>query len=40
MRDRLRQIAMVDSIDYCLEQHINKSKNKVIKEIKQMLLAA
>ena len=40
MRDRLRQIAMVDSIEYCIEQNINKSKNKVIKEIKQMLLAA
>jgi SRSO17 transposase len=40
MRDRLRQIAMVDSIEYCLEQNINKSKNKVVKEIKQMLLAA
>lgn len=40
MRDRLRQITMIDSMDYCLEQNTNKSKNKVIKEIKQMLLAA
>lgn len=40
MRNRLRQIAMIDSIEYCLEQNVNNSKNKVIKEIKQMLLAA
>jgi ribosomal protein S17 len=40
MRDRLRQIAMVDSIEYCLEKNVNKSKNKVIKEIKQIMLAA
>lgn len=40
MRDRLRQIAMIDSIEYCLEQNINNSKNKVVKEIKNMLLAA
>jgi len=40
MRDRIRQIAMSDSIEYCLEQTISKSKNKVIKEIKNMLLAA
>lgn len=40
MRDRLRQMAMIDSIDYCLEQNVNKSKNKVVKEIKKMLLAA
>lgn len=40
MRDRLRQMAMIDSIEYCLEQNVNKSKNKVVKEIKQMLLAA
>jgi SRSO17 transposase len=40
MRDRLRQITMIDSIEYCLEQNINKSKNKVVKEIKNMLLAA
>jgi ribosomal protein S17 len=40
MRDRLRQIAMIDSFEYCLEQNINNSKNKVIKEIKQLLLAA
>src|SRR3972149_3631939 len=47
MRDRLRQIAMIDSVEYCLEQNINKSgnpslreKNKVVKDIKQMLLAA
>lgn len=40
MRDRLRQIAMIDSVEYCLEQNINKSKSKVVKEIKQMLLAA
>jgi len=39
-RDRIRQIAMTDSIEYCLEQNINKSKNKLIKEIKQMFLAA
>ncbi|MHB8906945.1 MAG: transposase [Melioribacteraceae bacterium] len=39
-RDRLRQLAMIDSMDYCLEQNINKSKNMVIKEIKHMLLAA
>jgi len=24
MRDRLRQIAMIDSVEYCLEQNINK----------------
>lgn len=40
IRDRLRQMTMIDSIEYCLEQNINKSKNKVVKEIKQMLLAA
>jgi len=40
IRDRIRQIAISDSIEYCLEQNINKSKNKVIKEIKTMLLAA
>lgn len=40
MRDHLRQLAMVDSIEYCLERNINKSKNKTIREIKQMLLAA
>ena len=40
VRDRLRQIAMCDSIEYCLEQNINKSKNKVIKEINNLLLAA
>ena len=40
MRDRLRQMAMIDSIEYCLEQNVNKSKNKVVKEIKKMLLAA
>jgi ribosomal protein S17 len=40
MRDRLRQMAMIDSMEYCLEQNINKSKNKVVKEIKRMLLAA
>ena len=39
-RDRLRQLVMIDSMDYCLELNINKSKNKVIKEIKNMLLAA
>ena len=39
-RDRFRQIALTDSFEYCLEQNINKSKNKVIKEIKNMLLAA
>ena len=40
MRDRLRQITMIDSIEYCLELNANKSENKVIKGIKQMLLAA
>lgn len=40
MRDRLRQIAMIDSIEYCLEQNANKSKNTVVTEIKKMLLAA
>lgn len=40
MRDRLRQIIMIDSVDYCLEHNMNKSKNIVIKEIKNMLLAA
>lgn len=40
MRDRLRQTIMVDSMDYCLEHNINKSKNVVIKEIKNLLLAA
>ena len=39
-RDHLRRIAMIDSIDYCLEQNINKSKNTIIKEIKKSLLAA
>ena len=39
-RDRLRQLTMVDSIEYCLERNINKSKNKTTTEIKQMLLAA
>lgn len=39
-RDRLRQIVTIDSINHCLERNISKSKNKVIKEIKQMLLAA
>jgi len=40
MRDRIRQIAMSDSIEYCLELNISKSKNRVVKEIKNMLLAA
>ncbi len=40
MRDHLRQIAMIDSIEYCLEHNVNKSKNKVVKEIKNMLIAA
>ena len=40
MKDRLRQIAMIDSIEYCLEHNSNKSKDNVIIEIKQMLLAA
>jgi len=40
MKDRIRQIATIDSIEYCLERNINKSKNKVINEIKQMVLAA
>jgi len=40
MRDHIRQRAMSDSIEYCLEQNINKSKNKVVKEIKNLLLAA
>ncbi len=31
--DRPRQITMIDPIDYCLEENINKSKDKVIKEI-------
>ena len=38
MRDHLRQIAMIDPIEYCLEQNVNKSKNKVVKEIKNMLI--
>lgn len=40
VRDRIRHIAQVDSIEYCLERNSNKSKNKVITEIKKMLLAA
>lgn len=40
IRDHLRQLTMIDSMDYCLEQNINKSKNMVIKEIKNLLLAA
>ena len=40
MRDHIRQMAMRDSIEYCLEKNINKSKNKVIKEINNLLLAA
>ena len=40
MRDHLRKIAMIDSIDYCLEQNVNKSKNTLIKEIKKLSLAA
>jgi SRSO17 transposase len=40
MRDRLRRIVMIDSMDYCLELNINKSKNKLIKEFKNILLAA
>ena len=39
-RDHLRNIATIDSIDYCLEQNINKSKNTLIKEIKKLSLAA
>jgi SRSO17 transposase len=39
-RDHFRQIVMSDSIDYCLQKNINKSKNKVFKELKNMLLAA
>lgn len=39
-RDHLRQIAMIDSIEYCLEHNVNKSKNKTVKEIKNMLIAA
>jgi hypothetical protein len=33
-RDHLRRIAMIDSIDYCLEQNVNKPRNIIIKEIK------
>jgi len=47
MRDRIRQIAMSDLIEYCLDKNFNKSgnpslreKDKVIKEIKNLLLAA
>lgn len=40
IRDRIRHIAHTDSIDYCIEQNSNKSKNKLIKEIKSMSLAA
>jgi SRSO17 transposase len=40
MRDHLRKIAMIDSIDYCLEQNVNKSKNSLIKEIKKLSVAA
>jgi SRSO17 transposase len=40
MRDHIRRIAMIDSIEYCLETNINKSKNKVMKEIRNFLLAA
>ncbi len=38
MRDRPRYIIIVDSMDYCLEHTINKSKNIVTKEIKNLLL--
>ena len=39
-RDYLRRIAMIDSIDYCFELNLNKSKNIIIKEIKKLSLAA
>jgi SRSO17 transposase len=40
MRDHIRKIAIIDSIDYYLEHNINKSKNTLIKEIKKLSLAA
>lgn len=46
IRDRIRQIAFIDSIEYCIEQNYNpkdpsdKSKNKLINEIKSVSLAA
>jgi hypothetical protein len=40
MRDHLRRLVMIDSMDCCLEHNINKSKNNLIKEFKNILLAA
>jgi IS4 transposase len=40
MRDHLRRLVMIDSMDCCLEHNFNKSKNNLIKEFKNILLAA
>jgi len=39
-RDHLRSITMIDSIEYCLEKNNIKSKEVLIDELKNMLLAA
>ena len=39
-RDHIRNIALFDSIDFCIEQNVNKSKKTLIKEIKKLSLAA
>jgi len=40
IKDYLRSITTIDSIEYCLEKSKTKSKDEMIKEIKNMLLAA
>jgi len=40
MKDHLRSITMIDSIEYCLEKNKTKSKVEMINEIKNMLLDA
>lgn len=39
-RDHLRSIVMIDSIEYCLEKNNIKSKEVMISELKNMILAA
>jgi hypothetical protein len=39
IRDHLRNITMIDSIEYLLEKNYTKSKDDMINEIKNMLLA-
>jgi len=40
IRDHIRRIATIDSIDYCFEHNLNKSKKVIINELKKLPLAA